>query len=171
MNTGAWRAALIALGASTLLAGCTTDEAVDEGGLGEGTYAVTGFDLGSCAEGSWRQSTTTTSALVVEANGDGYTVKTCTQQSGGLSCTPSSPSIYQWSTDAWRGSDGGAYLVETGCSLIYVDATARVAGDQLVIEASRWSATLAGGSCTYEEVMAMREGACDYRIRLTAIAQ
>jgi hypothetical protein len=169
-NTSMWRTTLIAVGASALIAGCTTEEAVDEGDLSEGTYAVTGFDLGSCADSTWKQSTTTTSQLVVEANGDGYTVKTCAQVSGAMSCTPSAPSIYQWSTDAWRGSDGGAYLVESGCSLIYVDAMARMADNQLVIEASRWSATLAGGSCTYDEVMAMRQNACDYRIRLSATA-
>jgi hypothetical protein len=165
-----WRTALCALGASAMIAGCATDS-TDEDGLAEGTYAVTSYDVGNCTNETWVKSSTPTSAIHVEASGDGFVVKGCTEQDGAMSCTPSSPSSYQWSIDAWRGNEGGAYLVESGCSMIHVDAMARMADGQLVIETSRWSATLAGGTCTYDEVVAMRETNCDYRVRLHATAQ
>ena len=164
---GLWRGALCALvGASALLGGCATQES-DEETLREGTFAVTSVDLGSCATDTWAKSATTTSSLVVEANGDGFVVKACTDGA----CSPSSPSSYAWSTDTWRGVDGGAYLVDTGCLLVSVDATARLVDSQLVIETTRWSSVLASGSCTYDEVLAMREEACEARTRLTAIEQ
>ncbi len=169
-NASRWCAALGALGL-TLSVGCAADPVSDDqDALSEGTYAVTGFDLGTCATDAWQPSTTKTSALVVETSDDGYAVKSCSEQNGVLTCAASSPSRFVWSGDAWRGSDGGAYLTETGCLLVYVDATARLVEGKLVLEATRWSSTLAGGSCTYDEVMAMRENPCDERVRLLASA-
>lgn len=166
-NATLWCAALGALGL-TLSAGCATDPADD--GLSEGTYAVTGYDLGSCATEAWQPGTTNTSALVIASSDDGYAVKSCSETDGALTCVASSPSHFVWSGDAWRGTDGGAYLTETGCLLVYVDATAQVIDGKLVVEATRWSSTLAGGSCTYDEVMAMRENPCNERMRLLASA-
>jgi hypothetical protein len=161
------RMALCALGASALLVGCATDEPADDGGLREGSYAVTGFDLGSCATDAWVKSSTSTSSLVIEASADGYAMQACTDDG----CTPFSPSTYSWNVDGWHGTLGGAYLTETGCLLTYVDATAHMVGDQLMVETTRWSANLAGGSCTYDEVMAMRETPCSNRVRLSAQAE
>jgi hypothetical protein len=161
-----WHAALCALvGAGALSAGCTTDETGD-GTLQEGTFAVTSLDLGSCSDDTWLKSRTTASSIVVEASGDTYALKTC---AGDGACSPMSPSTFAWNVDvsSWRGEDGGAYLVETGCLLVYVDATARIIDNELVIETNRWS-SVASGSCTYDEVLAMRDGACDDRTRLTA---
>lgn len=166
------RCAAIGLLGLALSAGCATDPATDDAdGLNEGTYAVTGYDLGSCANETWQPSTTTTSALVVETSEHGYAVKSCSEQGGALTCVASSPSRFVWNGEAWRGSDGGAYLTETGCLLVYVDATARLVDGELVVEATRWSSTLAGGSCTYDEVIAMRENPCDERVRLLAAAE
>ena len=152
------------LGVVLAASGCASDEA-DEGTLQEGTFAVTSLDLGSCAQDTWVTSRTATSSVVIEASGDAYALKSCT---GDGACAPMAPSSFVWSTDAWRGQDGGAYLVETGCLLVYIDATARIIDNELVIETSRWSSELASGSCTYDEVIAMRESACDDRTRLTA---
>jgi hypothetical protein len=82
-----------------------------------------------------------------------------------------SPSSYAWNVDTWRGQDGGAYLVESGCLLTYVDATARIIDGDLVIETTRWASELASGSCTFDEVVAMTEGPCDGRSRLIATDQ
>jgi hypothetical protein len=164
-KNGMWHGALCALvGASAMLGGCATDSE----DLTEGTYAVSSIDLGNCATNTWLKSSTTTTSIVVEANADTYLVKACTD---GVSCSPSSPSSYVWSEDAWRGEDGGAYLQESGCLVTFVDATARVVGDELVIEATRWVNQLAGGSCTYDEVLAMGDGTCDSRTRIVAIKQ
>lgn len=160
-NRVLWHAALCAVLAVT---GCASQES-DEGTLAEGTFAVTSVDLGSCAQDTWVKSQTTAASVLVEANGDAYTLKSCGADGA---CSPMSPSSFAWSTDAWRGQDGGAYLVEAGCLLVYIDATARIVDNQLVIETSRWSSELASGSCTYDEVIAMRENACDDRMRLMA---
>src|SRR5690349_10235710 len=89
-NGGMWRLALCALGASAVLVGCATNEPTDEGGLREGSYAVTGIDLGSCATNAWVKSSATTSSLVIEASAAGYAMQACTDQG----CTPFSPSTY-----------------------------------------------------------------------------
>jgi hypothetical protein len=159
--TGMWREALcVLIGASALLTGCTSDD----DGLREGEYMVTSVDLGNCSNDNWLKSSTTASSLMVVADGDQFVVKACTQGD----CAPSSPSSYVWDVDAWRGQDGGAYLVENGCMVTYVNATANVVAGQLVIESTRWVSQLPGGSCTYDEVLAMGDGTCDSRTRLTA---
>jgi hypothetical protein len=160
------RGSLCALvGASALLAGCTAES--DDDGLRSGTFAVTSIDLGNCSNDTWLKSSTTTSSIIVEGAGDKYVVRTCTD----AGCAPSSPSSFAWDVDSWRGEDGGAYLVEDGCLVNYVNATAHLVDGELVIEASRWVSQLAGGSCTYDEVLAMGEGPCDSRTRLVATEQ
>jgi hypothetical protein len=160
-----WRGALCALvGASAMLAGCTADS---DDGLREGTFSLTSLDVGNCATNTWLKSSTTTTSLVIEASGDEFVVNACT----GESCAPTSPSRYVWDVDQWHGEDGGAYLVETGCLVNFVDATARLVGGELQIETTRWTSQLAGGSCTYDEVLAMSEGPCDTRTRLVATEQ
>jgi hypothetical protein len=166
-NKGMWRGALCALvGASALLGGCATDESASD--LHEGTYAVQSIDFASCATNTWLKSSTTTTSLQIEASNEGYVVKACSDGA----CAATTPGSYAWNVDSWRGQDGGAYLVESGCLLTYVDATASVIGGQLVIETSRWSSQLASGSCVYDEVIAMSEGApCDTRTKLVAVEQ
>jgi hypothetical protein len=163
---GMSRNALFALmGASALLVGCTSQE--DEA-LQPGTYAITGVDLGSCATETWTKSSTPATSIVVEANGDAFTLKACTD----AGCSPTAPSNYAWDADAWTGADGGAYLQESGCLLMYVAATAGIDRDgALVIESTRWVSSLAGGTCTFDEVLAMASGPCEARTRLTAIEQ
>lgn len=162
------RAALMVLVGAGALVGCGTDSTTDEG-LEPGTYAVQSIDLASCATDSWLKSTTAASSLVVEASGDGYVVQTCTD--GGTSCSPTSPSRYALTVGGWNGQDGGAYLVENGCYLVHVDATATLVNGELTIEATRWVGQLSGGSCTYDEVLKMMEGPCDSRTRLVATVQ
>ena len=170
-NVSVWTAGLCALvGASTLLAGCATDEA-DDTGLREGTYTVTGLELGSCANDTWFTANTTTTSLEIQAHDDAFVVSACTELGGSLACVASSPSRYAWSIDRWRGEDGGAFLAESGCRLLYIDATARLDGGELVIEAARWTSDVATGACTVDAVTAMREQPCEGRTRLRAVAQ
>lgn len=154
------------VGASALLAGCATEDSKDED-LRDGTYKVTSVDLGSCSNDTWLKSSTTATDLVVVASGNEFVVKACTDGA----CSPSSPSTYAWAVDRWRGQDGGAYLVESGCMTTFIDATARVVDGELVIETSRWVNQLASGSCTYDEVLAMTQGPCTGRSRLYATEQ
>jgi hypothetical protein len=171
-NMGSWHGALCALvGASALLAGCAADEPTqngDENDLREGSFAVTSLDLGSCANDTWVKGATTTPTISVEVQGEEYVVKSCTD---GGQCTPMSPARFAWNVDRWEGADGGAYLVESGCLLVALEATLRLDGSDLVIETKSWSAELANGSCTYDEIVAMRAGACATRTRLQATEQ
>lgn len=142
------------VGAAALLAGCATEEP-DTKELRAGTYAVTGLELGSCAEDSWIESGTATESLVIEGTGADVTISACSGGPSDLSCTPTSPARYAWGDSLWRGQDGGAYLVEAGCLLILVDATARIEDGELVIETSRWS-EVSSNACTLDAVTAMR---------------
>lgn len=157
------------VGAAALVAGCASEDA-DTKELRAGTYAVTGLELGSCAEDSWIESGTSTESLVIEVTGDDVTISGCSAGTTGLSCTPTSPARYAWSDMLWRGEDGGAYLVESGCLLVHVDATARLEGGELVIETARWS-EVSSNACTLDAVTAMRARPCDGKSRLYAVAQ
>jgi hypothetical protein len=160
------RAALCVVASAGALVGCTSDDS--DSGLREGTFAVSSMDLGSCSDDLWTTSRTTTTSIVIETNGEQFMVKACTE---GQSCVPSSPSDFVWTVDQWKGEIGGAYLIEGGCLLNYVNATAQISDGELVIESTRWSSQLASGSCTYAEVLAMSEGPCSGRTRLIATEQ
>src|SRR5215207_6782128 len=87
------------LGASAALVGWTSQE---DDALQPGTYAITGVDLSSCATETWTKSSTPATSIVVEASGDAFVLKACTD----AGCSPTAPSNYAWDVDAWAGSDG-----------------------------------------------------------------
>src|SRR5215217_1551080 len=91
---GMSRTALFALiGASALVMGCTSQ---DDGALEPGTYRITGVDLSSCSTDTWTKSSTPATSIIVEANGDSFALKACTD----AGCSPTAPSAYAWNAEA-----------------------------------------------------------------------
>ena len=165
-NTGLWMKGLL-VAAIAVTSGCAT-ESSDDGELRPGTYAITGFDLGSCEGDTWVKSATNMVSLEITFEAGAYVVNMCSDQ--GV-CAPSSPSRYVWAEDRWRGEDGNAYLTDTGCVYQYVDATAHLDGDGLMIAADRWTTAVSGSSCTFDAKFDLTALPCSGRSRLLAVQQ
>jgi hypothetical protein len=150
--------------AGALAAGCTTEVTTPD--LEAGRYDVMGLELGGCADSApLVQSSTPMRSIVVDAIGDGFVFSACTDSG----CALTSPSQYTWRDDKWVAETGGAYLVDTGCLLLHVSATARIENGELVVETTRWTNELTSGACTIAEVTAMFERPCDVRSRVLAV--